>query len=105
MTGIHLTSTDRQTLLAHYRRSVDAGVRLRAHILLLLADGHTWVNVGAVLFCSLDTISRRKRRFEAEGEHGVDDRGPSFFRGHHQSSKARPRRSRSRKSAVSFSAG
>jgi transposase len=71
MTSIHLTPSDRQTLLDHYRRSPDAEVRLRAHILLLLADGHPWATVSAVLFCSLDTISRWKRRFEAEGVNAV----------------------------------
>jgi putative transposase len=71
MTSIHLTSADRQTLLAHYRRSADAGVRLRAHILLLLDAGHPWATVSAVLFCSPDTISRWKRRFEAEGVDAV----------------------------------
>ena len=67
MPTIHLTPTDRQALMGNYRRSPDAAVRLRAHILLLLADGYPWVTVSAVLFCSLDTISRWKQRFEAEG--------------------------------------
>jgi transposase len=71
MTSIQLTSADRQTLMARYRRPSDADVRLRAHILLLLADGHPWATVSAVLFCSLDTISRWKRRFEAGGVDAV----------------------------------
>src|SRR5262249_7817469 len=63
----HLTSADRQTLLDHYRRAADPAIRLRSHILLLLDAGHPWVTISLVLFCSLDTISRWKRRFEAEG--------------------------------------
>jgi transposase len=71
MTSIHLTPADRQVLLGHYRRSADPDVRLRAHILLLLDAGHPWATVSAVLFCSLSTISRWKRRFEAEGVNAV----------------------------------
>jgi hypothetical protein len=40
ITSIQLTSADRQTLLANYRRTSDADVRLRTHILLLLDAGH-----------------------------------------------------------------
>jgi transposase len=67
VTDIHLTPPDRGALLHHYRRSADPDVRLRAHILLLLAAGYPWESISAVLFCSLSTISRWKRRFEAEG--------------------------------------
>jgi hypothetical protein len=62
---------ERQALLTHYRRAADPDVRLRAHILLLLGTGYPWATVSAVLFCSLDTISRWKRRFEAEGVEAV----------------------------------
>jgi transposase len=67
VTSIHLTATERQDLLVHYRRSADPDVRLRAHILLLLDAGHPWATVSAVLFCSTSTISRWRRRFESEG--------------------------------------
>jgi transposase len=66
-----LTPSDRQTLLGHYRRSADPDVRLRAHILLVLDAGHPWATISAVLFCSLSTISRWKRRFEADGVDAV----------------------------------
>jgi putative transposase len=69
--SIRLSSADRNTLLRHYRRAADPDVRLRAHILLLLAAGHPWATISAVLFCSLSTISRWKARFEAEGVDGV----------------------------------
>ncbi|HJZ56235.1 MAG TPA: IS630 family transposase, partial [Gemmataceae bacterium] len=74
MPSIHLSPADRQTLMAHYRRPADPQVRLRAHILLLLADGHPWATVSAVLFCSFDTVCRWKRRFDAEGVDAVHGR-------------------------------
>jgi len=67
MTSIRLTAEDRNTLLEHYRRDPDPQVRLRAHILLLLADGHTWAAIAAVLFTSPDTIARWKSRFRRGG--------------------------------------
>src|SRR5215212_6437868 len=67
MPSILLTPADRQTLLDHYRRSADPQVRLRAHILLLLAAGYPWAMVSAVLFCSPSTINLWSRRFRAEG--------------------------------------
>jgi putative transposase len=71
MPSIPLRPTDRQIVLGHYRRSADPQVRLRAHILLLLDAGHPWATIGAVLFCSLSTISRWKRRYEADGPDAV----------------------------------
>src|SRR5262245_46301598 len=71
MPGIHLSSSDRQDLLDDYRRAADPDARLRAHILLLLADGHPWATISAVLFCSASTISRWKRRFGREGVDAV----------------------------------
>jgi putative transposase len=67
MAGICLTPAQRRDLLDHYRRDPSPEVRRRAHILLLLDDGHAWATIGAVLFCSISTISRWKRRFEEEG--------------------------------------
>jgi hypothetical protein len=56
--SISLTPAQRQALLDHYRRSADPAVGHRAHILLLLDAGHPWATIGAVLFCSMGTISR-----------------------------------------------
>lgn len=71
MTRFCLTPADRRELLDHLRRSPEPEARLRSHILLLLADGHPWATIGAVLFCSTSTISRWRRRFEEGGPDAV----------------------------------
>jgi transposase len=71
VTSIPLSAGDRNTLLDHYRRDPDPQVRLRAHILLLLADGHSWATIAAVLFTSPSTIARWRRRFEHGGATAV----------------------------------
>ena len=50
--SIDLSPEQRQALLDRYRKDPDPEVRFRAHILLLLADGHTWATVCTLLFCS-----------------------------------------------------
>ena len=60
---ISLSPDDRKTLLQHLRSSPDPQLRLRAHIVLLLADGHTWALITTVLYCSSRTIYRWKDRF------------------------------------------
>jgi len=71
---INLTDDQRQALLAWYRGQGPAQLRLRAHLLLLLADGHTWATVCAVLYCSSRTVARWRARFEQEGLDGLLDR-------------------------------
>ena len=62
--GISLTPAERNTLLDYYRAPFhDPALRLRAHIILLLADGRTWATIAAVLFCSTRTIDRWHKRF------------------------------------------
>jgi transposase len=61
--SISLTAEERNTLLDCYRADPDPQHRLRAHIILLLAQGLTWASIAAVLFCSSRTIARWKRRF------------------------------------------
>src|SRR5438105_1845564 len=63
--SIQLTADERNTLLDCYRSDPDPQLRLRAHIVLLLAAGYTWAVVTAVLFCSRRTIARWKGRFHA----------------------------------------
>jgi transposase len=78
VTSIRLTAEDRNTLLDHYRGDPDPQVRLRAHILLLLAGGYPWATIAAVLFTSPDTIARWRTRFRRGGVGQVlgQPRGP-----------------------------
>src|SRR5262249_43301622 len=62
---------ERNTLLDCYRTDPDPQLRLRAHIVLLLAAGHTWATIAAVLFCSSRTIARWKRRFQDSRADGL----------------------------------
>jgi putative transposase len=69
-----LTADQRKTLLGFYRGKHPPELRLRAHLLLLLAEGYPWATICAVLFCSSRTIARWKARFEQEGTDGLLDR-------------------------------
>jgi transposase len=69
--SISLTADERNTLLDHYRADPDPQVRLRAHIILLLAAGYRWSLVTAVLFCSSQTIARWQRRFRRDRVEGL----------------------------------
>jgi transposase len=71
---ISLTTEHRKTLLDWYRGRHPAELRLRAHLLLLLADGHSWATVCAVLYCSRRTVARWKKRFQEQGLDGLRDR-------------------------------
>jgi len=71
---ISLTTEHRKTLLDWYRGKHPAELRLRAHIILLLADGLTWAAVCAVLYCSRRTVARWKQRFQEQGPDGLLDR-------------------------------
>jgi putative transposase len=66
-----VTQGQRELLLQTYRKSPDPEVRFRAHIILLLAEGYTWEEIAAVLFCSSRTIDRWRRRFEGAGIEGL----------------------------------
>src|SRR3954468_19459959 len=65
--SIVLLPAERRQLLELYRKHTDPDVRFRAHILLLLADGHTWQDVGTLLYCSSRTIDRWVKRFQHDG--------------------------------------
>src|SRR5512135_3351253 len=69
--SVTLDARQRQALLDRYRKDHDPEVRFRAHILLLLADGHTWATVCTLLFCSSRTIDRWVKRFHQEGVEGL----------------------------------
>jgi transposase len=72
--SITLSRDERKTLLQEVRRGTDADRRLRAHILLLLADGWTWDTIVAVLFTSSSTINRWRCRFLEGGITAVLER-------------------------------
>jgi len=61
--SITLTAAERNTLLRHYRRAPVPDWRLRAHVLLLLADGWPWATITALLYTSSSTVARWQRRF------------------------------------------
>lgn len=75
--SIRMTPAHRQALLEQYRKGANPRVRLRAHILLLLAEGYSWAVIAGVLFCSTRTIARWKTRVETEGL-GAAVLGPSL---------------------------
>ena len=64
---LSLSTAQRNTLLHYYRRHLDPAMRLRAHIILMLAEGYPWSVITLVLFCSACTINHCKHRFEAGG--------------------------------------
>ena len=65
--SIALRARDRKALLELYRTAADPQRRLRAYILLLLDEGHSWALIAAVLFTSASTINRWRQRFLAGG--------------------------------------
>jgi transposase len=71
---LSLKSAQRSALLRIYRGHPDPQARLRAHILLLLAEGYTWATIAAVLFTSPSTIAHCKGRFEADGMEALEGR-------------------------------
>lgn len=69
--SIHLKPSERKILLEHYRKSAVPDLRLRSHVLLLLADGQPWSRIAAMLYTSTSTIARWNDRFRSEGLGGV----------------------------------
>ncbi len=74
--SVTLDARQRQALLDRYRKDPDPEVRFRAHILLLLDDGHTWSSVATFLFCSSRTIDLWVKRFHREGVEAVAGHKP-----------------------------
>jgi putative transposase len=75
-TSIVLRPDQRNTLLRHYRRAARPDWRLRAHVLLLLADGWAWATIAALLYTSSSTIARWQARFLSGGLDAVFEAGP-----------------------------
>lgn len=74
--SIQLVGKQRKMLLQYYRGHEQPEIRLRAHVVLLLADGYSWAMITAVLFCSTRTIARWKSRFEKGGVHALVGKKP-----------------------------
>jgi putative transposase len=68
---LSLTTKQRDELLTVYRKDPDPELRFRAHIILLLGEGHRWDTIEAMLFCSSRTVDRWLKRFQAEGPEGL----------------------------------
>jgi transposase len=62
--SIVLSPDERKTLLLWYRATPDPQLRLRSHLVLLLADGWAWRDIAAGLYCSSETIARWQDRFD-----------------------------------------
>ena len=72
---IHLTPTQRQTLLAWQRaRALPAGLARRARILLLLADGMTVTAIAKTVGVPRRLVYKWVRRFMQEGMEGLYDK-------------------------------
>jgi putative transposase len=74
--SVTLDAAQRHALIERYRKDPDPEVRFRAHLLLLLDDGHTWATVATLLFCSSRTINRWVKRFHEEGVAGLAGHKP-----------------------------
>src|SRR5690242_15264308 len=73
--SIVLRGGQRNALLSLYRQHPDSAVRLRAHIILLLAAAQPWSLIAAVLFCSSATIARWQKVFVAGGVQALQTAG------------------------------
>ena len=71
---LFLTTAQRDELLQVYRKDPEPEPRFRAHFLLLLAEGRSWSDIEAVLFCSSRTIDRWRKRYQVEGITGLTGR-------------------------------
>jgi putative transposase len=71
---LSLTTKERDDLLRIYRKDPDPELRFRAHILLLLAEGHPWDTIEAMLFCSSRTVDRWLKRFQDQRVAGLTGR-------------------------------
>lgn len=61
--SIRLSEEERKVLLQVWKTASTHEQRLRAHLLLLLAENYTWLSITAVLFTSTSTINRWRHRF------------------------------------------
>lgn len=71
--SIQLRAAERKALLDIVKTGDTHAQRLRAHLLLLLADGLSWLTIAGVLFTSSSTINRWRQRFLDGGLTAVVD--------------------------------
>ena len=64
---LRITPAQHQALVAQYRQGAAPRTRLRAHIILLRAQGYSWARIASALFCSTRTIARGKARVASAG--------------------------------------
>jgi putative transposase len=64
---IQLKDVERKTALELVHQGGDHRAARRAHVLLLLADGHTVRTIVAMLFCSFDLIASVRRDYKSRG--------------------------------------
>src|SRR4051794_29828005 len=69
--SIVLSPQERNRLLDCYRHGSNRHLRLRAHIILLLAQGRSYRTIAAVLFCSSRTIRCWSQRFLEQRVEGL----------------------------------
>ena len=74
--SITLTADQRSALLRYYRGPFPTALRLRAHLILLLADRWPWDDIARALYCSTRTIARWKARFERGGLRALNGEAP-----------------------------
>jgi putative transposase len=74
--SIVLSAEDRKVLLQAYRSGTDARTARRVHLILLRADGLSWQQIKAVLFCSFDLISQTLKTFAMGGVAAVLEQRP-----------------------------
>jgi putative transposase len=71
---LSLNTKQRDELLTIYRKDPDPELRFRAHIILLLGEGHPWDTIEAMLFCSSRTVDRWLKRYQSQGIPGLTGR-------------------------------
>jgi len=64
---IRLSASERKTMLNAVQRGAVHRISRRAHVLLLLADGHSVRRIAVMLFCSFDLIASVRRGFQEGG--------------------------------------
>jgi transposase len=74
MESISLTQEERKALIRKMKRETKPSRRLRMHIALLAADGHSPTEIARVLYCSRTTVYATLRRFREEGGTAFADR-------------------------------